>query len=163
VSSDTCAFVAVLLYDGSLRNGASAHTAWALLNFDASAGIRVENHVRGARASAGCALGLLAGHVCVEAGLLAVGAIVPNLIGRAGLASFTIVISATPGTAVARAGVALLFSSSSVFIVDSLVQTFAVSFWYALVQFFIDDLAWKTVASSDAAFFAVVWLNLSAS
>jgi hypothetical protein len=74
-----------------------------------------------------------------------------------------VVIGALPQTASAYAGVALFFTSGSVAVVNSLVETLAVSEWDTLVEFFIDSLTWKAVAAGDTFLYAFVWLNLTTS
>lgn len=156
-----CAFVAVLFDDGSLGDGAAVEAAWALGGLDALAGSSVEDHAGHAGASGGAAARGGAGEVHVGAGGLAVGALVPHLVGWAQLVGHAVDLCAVPSSTLAYTFVAEFIACGSVGVVDSLIDTLAISNWDALEGFLIDSLAWETVASSDTLLGAVVWLNLS--
>jgi hypothetical protein len=74
-----------------------------------------------------------------------------------------IIAGAFPDSTFTCASVALFITSSSAGIVNSLVYTFAFTDWDTLVQFFVDCLSWKAVASGNAFLSAGIRLNLSAS
>jgi len=100
--------------------------------------------------------------VSVGASLLARGTLAPDLAACADLVGVAIVSAALPETVGACASVASLLAYSSTGIVDSLVEALAVSYWNALVGFFVKSLTWKTVASGNALFCAAFWLSKSA-
>jgi hypothetical protein len=158
----TSTFVAVLLDDLSLFHNAALEAAWTLLGLDALTGDCVEDHTGHAGAAGGAAGAGWAGEMHVEAGWLAVCALVPYLISLAHLDLGTVVLSAEPLSVGACACVALFIACSSVLEVSSLEGALAFSLRHALVQFFIDYLSWETAAAGYTFLYTTVWLNLSA-
>jgi hypothetical protein len=128
---------------------------------DALAGHGVEDHAWDTGAAGGATASGGAGEVHVGAGWLAVSALVPNQTGWADLMGHAIVFGTFPDSTAASASVALFFTCSSVLVVSSLEDAFAVSDWYALLSFLINGFTRWAVASCKAFFYMYIGMNLS--
>jgi hypothetical protein len=89
------------LYDGTLSDDAALEAAWTLFWRDALSCDGVEDHSWDASAAGGTATAGWAGEVHVEAGGLAISALIPYLIDGADLVFGAIVLAAQPLSSIA--------------------------------------------------------------
>jgi hypothetical protein len=140
------AFVAVLLDNSAFCDDLTLEATWALFRKDAESGDGVEDKAWSASTS-GCGAGRCwAFEVHVEASLLAIGALVPDLIECASVLT-AVIFGAEPLTTGACANIALFITGGAILVVNSLEQTLAFSLNYALVRFFINNLTRQTAAA----------------